>query len=157
MQIYHSISSGLIEGFDDETAEELQARAREFMERQEAALDEERKTLGVADELRSIDGLTTEMLVALGKDDIKTLEDFAGCAADDLIGWTERKDGETVRYPGSLDSFKLTRQEAESMVMSARIMAGWVTEEELAAMNAEAEVVEEEILEVEEKKTGRIF
>ena len=146
-----------IEGFDDETAEELQARAREFMERQEAALDEERKTLGVADELRSIDGLTTEMLVALGKDDIKTLEDFAGCAADDLIGWTERKDGETVRYPGSLDSFKLTRQEAESMVMSARIMAGWVTEEELAAMNAEAEVVEEEILEVEEKKTGRIF
>ena len=146
-----------IEGFDDETADELQARAREFLERQENALDEERKSLGVADELRGIDGLTTEMLVALGKDDIKSLEDFAGCAADDLTGWTERKDGETVRYPGSLDSFKLTRQEAEAMVMSARVMAGWVTEEELAAMEAEAEEVIEEIEEEEVKREGRIF
>lgn len=146
-----------IEGFDDETAEELQARAREFIEKQETALDDERKQLGVADELREIDGLTLEMLVALGKDEIKSLEDFAGCAADDLIGWNERKEGENVRYPGVLESFKLSRVEAEQMVMAARLKAGWVTEEELAAMNAEPEVEEEEGSEEEAKKPGRIF
>ena len=146
-----------IEGFDDETADELQARAREFLEKQDAALDNERKNLGVEDDLLQIDGLTMPMLVALGKDDIKTMEDFAGCAADDLIGWTERKDGETKRFPGTLDEFKVSRVDAENMVMSARLMAGWVTEEELAAMNAEPEEepVEEEAEEV--KPAGRIF
>jgi N utilization substance protein A len=146
-----------IEGFDDETAEELQARAREHLERQEAALDEERKKLGVEDALLEIEGLTMPMLVALGKDDIKTMEDFAGCAADDLIGWTERKDGETTRFPGALDDFKVSRAEAEAMVMAARLKAGWVTEEELAAANAESEEVEEEEQSEEVRRTGRIF
>ncbi len=146
-----------IEGFDDETAEELQARAREHLERQEAALDEERKKLGVEDALLEIEGLTMPMLVALGKDDIKTMEDFAGCAADDLIGWTERKDGETTRFPGALDDFKVSRAEAEAMVMVARLKAGWVTEEELAAANAEPEEVEEEEQSEEVRRTGRIF
>ncbi len=146
-----------IEGFDDETAEELQARAREFIEKQETALDDERKKLGVVDELREIDGLTMPMLVTLGKDDIKTMEDFAGCAADDLIGWTERKDGETTRFPGILDEFKVSRVDADAMVMQARVKAGWVTEEELAAANAEPEEEIEEVVEEEEKKTGRIF
>ncbi len=146
-----------IEGFDDDTAEELQARAREFIEKQETALDDERKKLGVADELREIDGLTLEMLVALGKDEIKSLEDFAGCAADDLIGWNERKEGENVRYPGILEAFKISRVDADQMVMAARVKAGWVTEEELAAMNAEPEAEEEEATEEETKKQGRIF
>lgn len=128
-----------IEGFDDQTAEELQARAREFLERQEAELDAERVALGVSDDLRGIDGLTTPMLVALGKEEVKSLEDFAGCAADDLVGWTERKDGETKRFEGFLDGFGISRQQAEEMVMAARIAAGWVTEEELAAMNAPEE------------------
>ena len=146
-----------IEGFDDETAEELQARAKEFIEKQETALDDERKKLGVADELLEIDGLTMPMLVTLGKDDIKTMEDFAGCAADDLIGWTERKDGETTRFPGTLDEYKISRVDADAMVMQARIKAGWVTEEELAAANAEPEPEVEEVVEEEVKKTGRIF
>ena len=146
-----------IEGFDDETAEELQARAKEFIEKQENALDDERKTLGVADELLEIDGLTMPMLVTLGKDDIKTLEDFAGCAADDLIGWTERKDGETKRFPGTLDEYKISRVDADAMVMQARVKAGWITEEELAAANAEPEPEVEEVVEEETKKTGRIF
>ena len=146
-----------IEGFDDETAEELQARAREFLERQENLLDEERKKLGVADELREIDGLTLPMLVALGKDDIKSLEDFAGCASDDLIGWNERKEGENVRYAGILEEFKLSRVEAEQMVMAARIKAGWVTEEELEAAQNAAELEAEEAPVEEEKKPGRIF
>ncbi|MEO0910497.1 MAG: transcription termination/antitermination protein NusA, partial [Pseudomonadota bacterium] len=146
-----------IEGFDDETAEELQARAREFIERQENALDDERKALGVEDALLEIDGLTMPMLVALGKDDIKSLEDFAGCAADDLIGWTERVDGESKRYPGTLDEFKISRVDADQMVMAARVKAGWVTEEELAAANAAAEEPEEEVVVEEPKKQGRIF
>jgi N utilization substance protein A len=146
-----------IEGFDDETAEELQARAREFIEKQENALDDERKKLGVADDLLEIEGLTIPMLVALGKEEIKTMEDFAGCAADDLIGWTERKDGETTRFPGALDEFKIPRVDADAMVMKARVKAGWITEEELAAANAEPEEVIEEVVEEEVKKTGRIF
>lgn len=120
-----------IDGFDETTAEELQARAREFLERQEAELDAERKELGVTDELREIGGITTAMMVALGKEEIKSMEDFAGCAADDLVGWTERKAGETEKFPGFLDSFGLSRIQAEEMVMEARIKAGWVTEEEL--------------------------
>ena len=139
-----------IEGFDDDTAEELQARAREFLERQEAELDEERVSLGVSDDLRSIPGITTAMLVALGKSDDKilSLEDFAGCTPDDLVGWSERKDGETTRFPGYLDGFGVTRADAEEMVMAARLQAGWVTQEELDAMNApeeeEGEAVEGE-------------
>lgn len=146
-----------IEGFDDETADELQARAKEFIDKQENALDDERKKLGVADELREIDGLTIPMLVALGKDDIKSMEDFAGCVADDLIGWTERKDGETKRFPGALDEFKISRVDADTMVMQARVKAGWVTEEEIAAANAEPEEEVTEVAEEEVKKTGRIF
>jgi len=146
-----------IEGFDDETAEELQARAREYLERIENEQDDERKKLGVDDALLEIDGLNMRMLVALGKDEIKTMDDFAGCAADDLIGWSERKDGETKRFEGILDGFKISRVEAEQMVMAARVKAGWVTEEELAAANAEPEEIVEEAEQEEVKKPGRIF
>ena len=127
-----------IEGFDDETADELQARAREFLEELEAQADAERIELGVEDTLRQIDGLTTPMLVALGKDDVKTIEDFAGCATDDLVGWAERKDGELVRYPGALSDFDVSKTDAEAMIMQARVAAGWITAEELMAQNAEA-------------------
>jgi len=131
-----------IEGFDDDTAEELQARAREALERQEKELDEKRVSLGVLDELREIEGMTTPMMVALGNDKIKTIEDFAGCASDDLTGWTERKDGETKRFPGLFDGMEISKVEAEQMVMAARLKAGWVTEEDLNP--PEEEEVEEE-------------
>ncbi len=136
----------MIEGFDDETAGELQARAREFLEKQEQELDAERKELGVADDIRQVPGMTTRMMVAMGKseDQIKSLEDFAGCIADDLIGWNERKDGEVTRHPGILDGFDLSRVQADEMIMAARIAAGWVTEEDLVKPEPE---VEEELLE----------
>jgi N utilization substance protein A len=121
-----------IEGFDEETAEELQARAREYLETVEAEQDEERKKLGVSDDLKEVPGITTAMLVALGKEDIKTLEDLAYCATDDLVGWTERKDGETQRFEGALSGFDVSRQEAEQIIMAARLKAGIVTEEDLA-------------------------
>ena len=72
------------------------------------------------------------MLVALGEDGIKTVEDLAGCVTDDLIGWTERKDGETVKHAGILAQFDLNKDEAEALIMQARVKAGWVKEEDLA-------------------------
>jgi N utilization substance protein A len=121
-----------IEGFDEETAQELQSRAREFLDKEEAELDGKRKELGVDDDLKEVPGATTKMLVALGEDGLKTVEDLAGCVTDDLIGWTERKDGETVKHAGILADFDLTKEEAEALIMQARVKAGWIKEEDLA-------------------------
>ncbi|MGB3503259.1 MAG: transcription termination factor NusA [Mesorhizobium sp.] len=126
-----------IDGFDDDTATEIQTRARAHLERIEAEHDAARKELGVEDELRQIPGVTTAMMVALGKDGVKTIEDFAGYAVDDIVGWKERKDGETKTFEGVLSEYGVTRADAEQMVMAARLAAGWVTAEELAAQNAE--------------------
>jgi N utilization substance protein A len=121
-----------IEGFDEDTAGELQTRAREYLAKIEAELDAKRQELGVADELKEVPGVTTAMLVRFGEHGVKTVEDLAGCATDDLVGWTERKDGETVREAGILDGFDLSREEAEALVMQARVKAGWVNEADLA-------------------------
>ena len=129
-----------IEGFDEDTASEIQTRAREFLERQEAERDAKRKELGVGDELAAIAGVNTAMLVAFGENDIKTVEDLAGAIPDDLIGWTERKkekDAEPVRHKGALDGLEVGRKEAEDMIMAARIAAGWVSEEDLERMRNE--------------------
>jgi N utilization substance protein A len=131
-----------IEGFDEDTARELQERAREYIAAQEAELDNKRKELGVEDALKDVPGITTKMLVALGENGVKTVEDLAGCATDDLVGWTERKDGETKHETGFLEDFHLSRQDAEAMIMQARLKAGWVTEAELASP-ASAEPAEE--------------
>jgi N utilization substance protein A len=127
-----------IEGFDEETANELQTRAREYLDKVEAELDAKRKELGVEDELRSIPGITTPMMVALGGDGIKTVEDFAGCAVDDLTGWSERKDGETKRFDGLFTGLDVSRAEAEQMILQARLAVGWITEDELVAEEEEA-------------------
>src|SRR5215470_18062120 len=127
-----------IEGFDEDTARELQARARDYLAQIDAELDAKRKELGVADELKEVPGVTTAMLVKLGENGVKTVEDHAGCATDELSGWTERKDGETVRHAGALDGFELTRADCESMIMQARLKAGWITEADLAPREPEA-------------------
>jgi N utilization substance protein A len=131
-----------IEGFDEDTAKELQSRAAEFLAAQEAELDAKRKELGVEDAVRDVPGVTTAMMVKLGENEIKTVEDLAGCATDDLIAWSERKDGETVKHAGILDEFELTRDETDALIMQARVKAGWIKEEDLApppAEEAEAE------------------
>jgi N utilization substance protein A len=127
-----------IDGFDEETAGEIQNRATEYLAAIDRAHDEERKKLGVEDELYEIAGLTAAMLVALGKDGVKSVEDFAGCAADDLIGWSERKDGETKRFEGTFKDFPVSREEAEDMIMQARVKAGWINEEDLAPAEGDA-------------------
>ena len=121
-----------IEGFDEDTARELQNRAREYLAQIEAEHDAKRKELGVTDELKEVPGVTTQMLVKFGENEIKTMEDLAGCATDDLCGWSERKDNETTRHAGILDGFDISREEAEAMIMQARLKAGWVTEADLA-------------------------
>jgi N utilization substance protein A len=133
-----------IEGFDEATANELQTRAREYLERQEAELDGKRRELGVEDALTEVPGVTTAMLVTLGEDGIKTVEDLAGCATDDLIGWSERKDGEVTKHPGLLDGFDLSREDAEGLIMQARLKAGWITEEDLLKASAQPDEVEAE-------------
>ena len=120
-----------IEGFDEETASEIQQRAKDYIDKQEAELDKKRKKLGVSDELRELPGMTTAMMVAVGEDGVKTIEDFAGYAVDDLAGWRERKDGETQNFAGVLTPFDISRADAEAMVVSARLKAGWMTEEDL--------------------------
>jgi transcription termination/antitermination protein NusA len=126
-----------IEGFDEETASELQARANDYLGQIEAEYDAKRTELGVADELREVPGVTTKMMVAFGENGIKTVEDLAGCATDDLAGWSERKDGEVVRNAGALDGFELAREECEALIMQARVKAGWITEADLAPQAAE--------------------
>jgi N utilization substance protein A len=121
-----------IEGFDDDTARELQNRAKEYLARIESELDAKRKELGVKDEMKDVPGVTTAMLVKFGENGLKTVEDLAGCATDDLVGWTERKDGESKREPGILEGIEISREDAEAMIMQARLKAGWITEADLA-------------------------
>ena len=83
------------------------------------------------------------MLVTFGENGIKTVEDLGDCATDELSGWSERKDGETVRHPGYLDGFELSREEIEGIIMQARLKAGWITEADLAPPAPEAEVAAE--------------
>ncbi|MFZ4787009.1 MAG: transcription termination factor NusA [Beijerinckiaceae bacterium] len=128
-----------IEGFDEDTAQEIQRRANDHLGAIEAEFDAKRSALGVEDALKSVAGVTTAMLVALGENDVKSVEDLAGCATDDLVGWSERQNNETVRHSGFLDGFELSREDAESIIMDARIKAGWIE----APVAAEAEAVAE--------------
>ncbi len=136
-----------IEGFDEDTARELQARAAEYLAKLDAELDAKRVELGVEDALREVPGVTTAMLVEFGENGIKTVEDLAGCATDDLAGWSERKDGETTKHAGILE--ELSREEAEALIMQARVKMGWIREEDLAPPPAAEEPAEASEAEVE--------
>jgi N utilization substance protein A len=118
-----------IEGFDEETAEEIQARARDYLDKEAAEYDARRKELGVDDALLEVEGVTLPMAVALGEGEIRTLEDLAGLVPDDIRGWYETKDGERVRELGVLDAFSLTQEDAEALIMAARLAAGWIEPE----------------------------
>src|SRR2546423_5897981 len=120
-----------IEGFDEDTAQELQTRAVGHIEEKNAALDAKRRELGVEDDVTDVEGLSPAMLVKLGENGIKTLEDLAGCASDDLLGYVENKGNERVRVPGALDGFELSADEVNGIIMQARVNAGWVKAEDL--------------------------
>ena len=128
-----------IEGVDDSTASELQTRAREYIEAQAKAALDAARALGVEDSLVNFEGLTPQMLEALAKDDVKTLEDFATCADWELAGGWTTVNGERVKDEGILEKFDMSLEEAQHLVMTARIQLGWVDPAELAGEADEEE------------------
>src|SRR5690606_14727365 len=131
-----------IEGFDEDTAEELQARARDFLDKQAAELDARRRELGVEDGVLEVPGVTGAIAVALGEGGVKTVEDLADLATDEIRGGFETKDGERVRVPGVLESFNLSVADAEMLILRARVAAGWIDASEIAEPELEPELVE---------------
>ncbi len=123
-----------IEGFDDEVAEELRLRARAYLEEREAEMTERRKAAGVTDELAAVEGLTPEMLVVLGEAGVKTLDDLADLAADELVGI------EGDEEQGILEDFGVTMAWANEVIMAAR--AHWFDDDD--APEAESEGADEE-------------
>ncbi|MBK1970145.1 MULTISPECIES: transcription termination factor NusA [Brevundimonas] len=132
-----------IEGFDEDTAEELQTRAREHLDRQAAELDAKRVALGVEDGVLEVPGVTAAIAVALGEGGVKTVEDLADLATDEIRGGYEVRGGERVKVPGVLETFNLSQEDAEMLILQARVAAGWIDASELP----QPEYVEEETLE----------
>jgi N utilization substance protein A len=129
-----------IEGLNEEIAEELQARAAEFLDKQAQEQNAKRIALGVEDALMAVPGMTSLMGIALGEAGVTTLDDFAGLVADDLRGYFETKNGERVRVPGILESMSLSQEQADALILQARITAGWIdAPEEPEAEAAEGE------------------
>ncbi len=107
-----------IEGFDEDVANELQQRARIFLKEEAERNEARRQELGVSDEIAAIEGVTPAMLVALGEKGVKTLDDLADLAADELI---------EVTQPVT----KLEPDEANAIIMAAR--AHWFADDEAPA------------------------
>ena len=147
----------VIEGFDDDTAVEIQTRAKEYLDKIASAQDAERVELGVEDAMLELEAIDLPMAVALGKGDVKTVDDLAGLTPDDLRGWFETKNGERVREPGILDGFEITGEEAEMLILKARVAAGWISEDDLP----QPEVVEddevEDVVEVTVSEADAVF
>ena len=120
-----------IDGVDQGTAEELQARARDHLEAANKAALERARELGAEDSLIAFEGLTPQMVEALAKDGVKTLEDFATCADWELAGGWTTQDGQRVKDDGLLEPFGIDLEQAQDMVMTARVMLGWVDPDEL--------------------------
>jgi transcription termination/antitermination protein NusA len=128
-----------IEGLDDELAQELQSRAAEALERKEEAARTERRDLGVEDALSELPHLTEAMLVTLGKAGIKTLDDLADLATDELVqkARTEQRRSDNTRRnnraedkPGILAVFALSEEQGNEIIMAAR--AHWFEDEPVA-------------------------
>jgi N utilization substance protein A len=113
-----------IAGFDEDTAEEIQARAADFLNKENKELEDKCKKLKISDDLLSVEELSLKMIVALGENDVKNLEDFAYCSSDDLLGWDEVIEGEKKREEGILEGFDIKISEANDLIMSARIKLG---------------------------------
>jgi transcription termination/antitermination protein NusA len=113
-----------IEGFDVEVAGELQERARNALERRDREYEERYQLLGVEDDLATLDGLTPGMLVTLGENGTKTLDDFAGLAGDELV---------EVLGASEMGGAKLEIEDANALIMSARAKAHWFDDEEAVA------------------------
>jgi len=135
----------VIDGVDEDTAKELQARARDYLEAQAKKAMEHARELGVQDSLVNFEGLTPQMIEALAEDGVLSLEDFATCADWELAGGWTTVDGERKKDDGLLEKFDVSLEEAQDMVMTARIQLGWVDPADLVTEEeAETEADETE-------------
>ncbi|GGG70253.1 transcription termination/antitermination protein NusA [Salipiger pallidus] len=132
----------VIDGVDEDTAQELQTRARENLEEQARKALEHARELGAEDSLIDFDGLTPQMVEALAEDGVKTLEDFATCADWELAGGWTVVDGKRVKDDGLLETFNVDLAEAQNLIMTARVMLGWVDPTELEADEEEGDDLE---------------
>ncbi|MCL4676645.1 MAG: transcription termination/antitermination protein NusA, partial [Pararhodobacter sp.] len=128
-----------IDGFDDDTAIELQARARDKIEAANAAALDAARALGAEESLIAFEGLTPQMIEALARDGVKTVEDFATCADWELAGGWTSVEGQRVKDDGILEPFEMSLEEAQHLIMTARIMLGWVDPADLETADDDAE------------------
>jgi N utilization substance protein A len=133
----------VIDGVDEDTAGELQARARDYLEEQNKQAEARAREKGAEDSLFAFEGLTPQMVEALADDGVKTLEDFATCADWELAGGWTTVDGERSKDDGLLEGFGVGLEEAQNMVMTARVQLGWVDIADLEAEEAAEEDGEE--------------
>jgi N utilization substance protein A len=136
-----------IEGFDEDLAAELQNRAKEALDRREEAAREERRAMGVEDDLAEMPYLTEAMLVTLGKAGIKTLDDLADLATDELVQKKrpeQRRQRETSQRAedkgGILADYGLSDEQGNEIIMAAR--AHWFEDEAEAPAKGEDAVAE---------------
>ncbi|KUF10682.1 transcription termination factor NusA [Pseudoponticoccus marisrubri] len=141
----------VIDGVDEDTANELQARARDVLEEQARKALERAREMGVEDSLVNFEGLTPQMLEALAEDGIKSLEDFATCADWELAGGWTSVDGQRVKDDGLLEKFEVGLEEAQNLVMTARVLLGWVDPTELEPEATEDDDTESASEEAEEE------
>ena len=140
-----------IEGFDEDVAEELQERAREFLERLAAENDAKRRELGVEDAVMELEGMTPSFAVRLGEEGVQTLDDVAGLVPDDITGWREPgPDGKPVWVEGVLKKGEMRKDDAQMFIMRARVAAGWIEPDAIEQMLAEK--AEEEAPELTEEE-----
>ena len=137
----------VIDGVDEDTASELQARARDYLEEQNKQAEARAREKGAEDSLFAFEGLTPQMVEALADDGVKTLEDFATCADWELAGGWTTVDGERSKDDGLLEGFGVGLEEAQNMVMTARVQLGWVDIADLEAEEAAEEDSEETVTE----------
>ena len=129
----------VIDGVDEDTARELQARARDYLEEQARKAIEHARELGAEDSLIEFEGLSPQMIEALAKEGIKTLEDFATLADWEIAGGWTTVDGERVKDDGILEPFDVSLEEAQNLVMTARLQLGWVDLADLQSDEDEGE------------------
>jgi N utilization substance protein A len=121
----------VIDGVDADTAGELQARARDHIEAENAKALAAAREAGLQDDLANFEGLTPQMLEALTKDGVTNLEEFATCADWELAGGYTFEGGERTKDDGLLEPFGVALEEAQDMIMTARVMLGWVEPEDV--------------------------
>ncbi|MDG2187096.1 MAG: transcription termination factor NusA [Hyphomicrobiales bacterium] len=126
-----------IEGFDEDTAVEIQTRAKNYLEAEKSKQNQKRKDLGVSDDIEKIDGMNLNMLVLLGENKIKSLDDFAGFSTDELYGWVEKTELGNKKQKGLFTDFDISREQIEKMILDARLTLGWIEEEKINEQDQE--------------------